>query len=157
MPSSSSKNREISAIVLAGGRSARMGTDKALLRVGREYLIQRIVRQLQAHFSEIIVTTGEAVRYADLLDVSVFADRLKDCGPLGGLYTGLLVATPEYSFVTACDMPFLKPQLVALLRAEIDGSPIIVPEVAGIRCRRSSMPCPPAWYQNLRCARWTLS
>lgn len=135
MLSSSSKNRAVSAIVLAGGKSSRMGTDKALLQIEGEYLIQRIVRQLKAHFSDIIVTTGETKRYTDLLDVPVLEDKIKSCGPMGGLYTGLEAATNEYSFVTACDMPLLKPELVEFLVEQIDDSvDAIVPEVEGVRC-----------------------
>ncbi|MBI3658894.1 molybdenum cofactor guanylyltransferase [Candidatus Acetothermia bacterium] len=112
-----------------------METDKALLQIEGEYLIQRIVRQLKAHFSEIIVTTGETRRYTDLLDVPVLEDKIKNCGPMGGLYTGLQAATNEYSFVTACDMPFLNPALVEFLIAQIDGTAdVIVPEVGGVRC-----------------------
>ncbi len=99
-------------------------------------MIQRIVRQLREHFDEIIVTTGEATRYQDLLNgVTILEDEIKNCGPMGGLYTGLKAASNEYSFVTACDMPFLSSAFVQFLVSQIDGSTdAIVPEVGGIKC-----------------------
>jgi molybdopterin-guanine dinucleotide biosynthesis protein A len=135
MPSNNSKNEHISAIVLAGGQSRRMESDKALLMLEGEYLIQRLVRQLKAHFSEILVTTGETRRYQDLLDVPLLEDEIEPCGPLSGLYTGLRAATHSFSFVTACDMPFLKPELIALFMEQLDATvDAIVPEVGGVRC-----------------------
>lgn len=120
-----------SAIVLAGGHSRRMDTDKALLSWQGEYLIQRIVRLLKKRFKEIWVVTGETKRYTELLDVPVLEDVIKNKGPMGGLYTGLLASSNDYNFVVACDMPLIDLNVLDLLIREIDSSQIIVPEIAG--------------------------
>lgn len=133
MPSSNFKN-SFSAIVLAGGHSRRMGSDKALLLWENKTIIEHLVAQLQQLSDNILVITGSEIRYRDLLGVPVFADELKDRGPLGGLYTGLKHARHEYSLVVACDMPLVSRALIELLSHEIDGKVwAIVPQVAGQR------------------------
>ena len=129
-PTSISK---LSAIVLAGGHSRRLGSDKALLLWQGEYLIQRIVRLLKQRFKEIWVVTDETKRYKDLLDVPVLEDVIKNKGPMGGLYTGLLASTNDYNFVTACDMPLVNLNVIDLIIREIDGSQVIVPEISGFK------------------------
>ncbi len=124
----------LSAIVLAGGRSSRLGQDKALLVLGGRPLIQHIVARLQAFSDDVLVVTGPTVRYRQWLDVPLFADEVQERGPIGGLYTGLKHARYEYSLVAACDMPFISHAVVELLRAELNGSVwAVVPEVAGHR------------------------
>lgn len=135
MPSSNSKNSgAFSAIVLAGGHSRRMGSDKALLLLENKTLIEHLVAQLQQLSDDILVITGSEVRYRDWLGVPVFADEIKDRGPLGGLYTGLKHARHEYSLVVACDMPLVSRAFMELLSHEIDGKVwAIVPQVASHR------------------------
>lgn len=114
----------------------RMGRDKALVEFQGEMMIQRIVRQLKEHFDEIIVTTGEAKRYQELLSgVTILEDEIKNCGPLGGLYTGLKSVSNEYCFVTACDMPFLTREFIKFLNSQIDEKyDAVIPEVGDIMC-----------------------
>lgn len=129
----SSKSEAISAIVLAGGRSRRLGTDKALLSWQDEHLIQRIVRILKQRFEEIWAVTGETKKYKDILGVPVLEDAIKNRGPMGGLYTGLLASTNEYNLVVGCDMPLMGLNVIDLLIRQIDGSQVIVPEIAGFK------------------------
>jgi molybdopterin-guanine dinucleotide biosynthesis protein A len=126
--------RALSTIVLAGGHSHRLGQDKALLPWRGRTLIEYIVSQLKAISDDVLVITGPQVRYGDLLDVPIFADNIKDVGPMGGLYTGLTHARYDYSFVAACDMPLLSRAVIDLLREELDGSAwAIVPKIADYR------------------------
>jgi molybdopterin-guanine dinucleotide biosynthesis protein A len=119
----------ISALVLAGGHSRRMGQDKALLIFEGEYLIQRIVRQLKPLFDEILVITGETKRHEELLDVPVLADVIMQKGPLGGLYTGLKICRHDWAFVIACDMPFVQPKIIERLINERGEAPIVAFEI----------------------------
>jgi molybdopterin-guanine dinucleotide biosynthesis protein A len=135
MQFNSSKNeRVISAILLAGGQSSRMGPDKALLHWHGRTLIEHLVAQMKELSDDVLVITGLEIRYDDLLDVPIFADEIKDCGPMGGLYTGLKRARYDYSLAVACDMPLVSRALMELLSHEIDGKAwAIVPEVQGHR------------------------
>lgn len=127
----SGRDRDVSAIILAGGRSRRFGKDKALLIWDGEPLISRLVRLLKAQFREVLVVTGSRRRYTEILDVPILEDIVKDKGPLGGIYTGLLASSNEDNLIMACDMPLLDLRVVSLLLNERDGSQVVVPEVRG--------------------------
>lgn len=105
-----SHNR-IHGIVLAGGRSSRMGTDKAMLPVHGKPLLRHIADTLTPFCSGVTVVApyGEPDRYRELLppDIRITTDGVPDQGPLAGILAGLL-ALPEsctYGFFMACDMP----------------------------------------------------
>ncbi|MFQ6033462.1 MAG: molybdenum cofactor guanylyltransferase, partial [Candidatus Bipolaricaulia bacterium] len=117
----------LSGILLCGGRAARMGRDKGLIEWEGEPLIARLAKLLQGLFQEVLVVTGRERRYQDLLDLPILEDRIKGAGPLGGIYTGLLHSSNDYTLVVACDMPLIRPELIELLAGEIDGSWAIVP------------------------------
>ena len=113
--------------VLAGGRSTRMGRDKALLRLGGTTLVERIARQvLQAAGS--VTLLGPPERYAGL-GFPVVADLLEDRGPLGGLYTALQRREADWNLLVACDLPHVTaPLLTELLdAAERSGKAALVP------------------------------
>src|SRR4030043_1883249 len=96
----------MTGIILSGGRSTRMGENKAFLRVGGECLIDRTVRLFRAVFREVIIVTASPLDYLDQETVIV-TDILPERGALGGIYTGLFYATEEHAFVTACDIAIL--------------------------------------------------
>lgn len=129
-----SHKRAFSGIILAGGHSHRFGQDKALLPWRGRTLIQHIAAQFQQLSDDVFVVSGAEIRYADILDVPVYADEIREIGPLGGLYTGLKHARYEYSLVGACDMPLISHAVIELLRDELDGSIwAVVPEIEGHR------------------------
>lgn len=106
------KNK-VTLIVQAGGRSSRMGEDKALKPFLGQPLIQRVVERLAPLADEILVTAG---RPADLpfLEARSIPDLIPGCGALGGLYTGLASASHAIVAVAACDMPFASLDLFSL-------------------------------------------
>jgi len=122
----------VSAIVLAGGRSSRFKRDKALILWEGKPLIVRQVDMLKGLFDEIIVVTGDDRRYEDLLDVIVVDDLIKGKGPLGGIHAGLSSSSNDYNLILPCDMPLLDERVISLLLDEIDGQArIILPVVRG--------------------------
>jgi molybdopterin-guanine dinucleotide biosynthesis protein A len=118
-------NHAIHGIVLAGGRSSRMGTDKALLPVGGVPLIRHICDSLAPLCRDIIVVVGSLHHnpYRALLDERTrFAeDRYPGSGPLAGLHAGLLHAADGYGFLVACDMPCVSPALFTQMAEKADG------------------------------------
>ena len=121
---------ELGAILLCGGRSRRMGRDKGLIEWEGEPLVVRAARLLRGFSTEVLVVTGTAVRYRELLDLPVLPDAIPNLGPLGGIYTGLLHARHEYNLVLACDMPLVRPKLLELLISEVSPEfAVIVPRV----------------------------
>jgi molybdopterin-guanine dinucleotide biosynthesis protein A len=116
----------VTAVVLAGGKSSRMGTAKALLDFDGEPLILHIVRALNDLFGETVVV---AAPEQDLpaLPARLVRDEVAYQGPVGGIYYGLRAAGGEFSFVTSCDVPFLNSRLIAYLVAQITGHDVAVP------------------------------
>jgi len=116
--------------ILAGGRSSRMGANKALLDFGGEPLIQRLSRRLQLWFEQVIVVTNTPEEYA-FLGLPMVGDRIPGLGPLGGLEAGLTASRHARTFFVACDMPFVNEALVRHLVELAASYDIVVPKVRG--------------------------
>jgi molybdopterin-guanine dinucleotide biosynthesis protein A len=100
------------AIVLAGGKSSRMGgEDKSLLPVNGFPLIQHIIEQLEGHFDEIIIGANDTEKYS-FLNKRVVPDIEKDKGPLMGIYSCLRASSNDINFITACDIPDMNIKLI---------------------------------------------
>ncbi|TYO95804.1 molybdenum cofactor guanylyltransferase [Geothermobacter ehrlichii] len=98
-------------IVLAGGESRRMGSDKSLLPLDGERFIERIFRLMAELFDEVLIVTNAPELYADIACRKV-PDVYRGRGALAGIHAGLRHARSPQIFVVACDMPFLRPELI---------------------------------------------
>ncbi len=118
------------AIVLAGGRSTRMGRAKALLPFAGETLLERVVRRLAPLVEELLVVAAPG---QDLPEVSatIVRDPVPHLGPVAGLAAGLSAARARVAFVTSCDAPFLNADLVRWMLEESEGWDVVVPEWDG--------------------------
>ncbi|GHV47856.1 hypothetical protein FACS1894204_11650 [Synergistales bacterium] len=94
-----------SAIILAGGKSSRFGSDKAMFVWRGLTLSQRIVEECRLSFDEIIIVRGQEQRSLEIEDVKEVRDIYPGLGPLGGIHAGLVHASSDLAFVVACDMP----------------------------------------------------
>jgi molybdopterin-guanine dinucleotide biosynthesis protein A len=117
------------AIVLAGGASRRMGAEKAFLRIDGLPLIQRVLQRLKSTgiFEDLVVVTNHPRRFSRL-GVRVVKDKLRDKGPLGGIYTGLLCSGSLYNFFVGCDMPFLNTRLIKFMVDKLPQCDIFTPK-----------------------------
>ena len=118
----------MTGIILSGGKSSRMGANKAFLHVGGERLIDRTVRIFKEIFSEVILVTNNPLDYLDQ-DCTIATDIIKGKGPLGGIYTGLFHASHERIFMAACDMPFLNRAFIEYIMDHCADFDIVVPEL----------------------------
>jgi len=119
----------VSAAIMAGGRSKRMGQDKACIELDGEPLIKRVADVLAQVADEVIVVANEP-RYASL-GLRVVKDRYRDGGALGGIATGVGAATHDTVLVAACDMPFLSADVWRLLIGHIGEADVVIPRIAG--------------------------
>lgn len=103
---------EVTGVLLAGGKSRRMGKDKRYLLVGERTLLERSLEILQTVFRQVVVVIAQDSASLESVASPVVRDLIPDCGSLGGLYTGLKQASTEHVFVVACDMPFLSPLVI---------------------------------------------
>ncbi|KYH31243.1 molybdenum cofactor guanylyltransferase [Neomoorella mulderi] len=113
-------------IVLAGGKSTRMGTNKALLPLGQESMLATVVTALRPLFPEIIVVTNTPELYRDL-KARLVPDVIPGRGPLSGFHAGLLASPYWHNFIVACDMPFLAPDFIKYLLEQAPGYDVVVP------------------------------
>ena len=136
-------------IVLAGGKSTRMGSSKALLPFGPETMLQRVVRLLGEVVAPIVVVAAADQELPDLpRDVIVTRDEREARGPLEGLRAGLKALPPlvHAAYVTSCDVPLLVPDFVRQMLDLADGYDIAVMEIDGFThplsavYRRSTLP-----------------
>ena len=118
-----------SGIILAGGRSSRMGGDKGLAELGGKPLVAHVAERLRPVVDEVIIVVGsETQREAyRALGARVVADRPPRGTPLVGAYTGFLEARGEYAFLTGGDQPLLDPRVVELLFTEARGHDAATP------------------------------
>jgi molybdopterin-guanine dinucleotide biosynthesis protein A len=103
--------RGVSGVILAGGASRRMGRNKALLELEGRPLIALIVERLRPVVDEVIVVADDTACYAPFADRCV-PDVYRGVGTLGGIHAGLEAARHELVLVVACDMPFLKREVL---------------------------------------------
>lgn len=122
---------DISAILLAGGASTRMGgRNKAFLKIGAKTIIQREIDALEPIFDRIIIITNNFDTYS-CLGKPMFADIKPGHGSLGGIFTGLNCCSTEYGFIFACDMPFLNQEVISYICKRSWGHDITIPRIGG--------------------------
>jgi molybdopterin-guanine dinucleotide biosynthesis protein A len=101
----------VSAVILAGGESRRMGHDKAFIDFGGAPLIERVIERAQPLCAEMIIVTNDTDAYARF-GYRIVTDVYPGKGSLGGIFSGLQAAREHYALVVACDMPFLNTGLL---------------------------------------------
>ena len=112
---------KMTAVILCGGRSRRMGEDKAELMLDGRTILQRLTENL-APLGDVRLSVREAGDYPDV-PLPKVADRFQNCGPMGGLEAALSADSSELLFVTAVDMPFADHVLAEELRAMMEKEP----------------------------------
>jgi molybdopterin-guanine dinucleotide biosynthesis protein A len=124
---------DMAGVVLAGGESRRFGANKALVRWENGTLIEAVTRTLTLlfHHTFVLVKTPDTFAFLERPGVRVVRDFSTDVHPLGGLLSALSISPMEHVFVCACDMPFIRPELVAALCRERKGYDAVVPRWQG--------------------------
>jgi len=116
----------ISAIILAGGRSSRMGRNKALLKINHQRLIDHVAERLHALSNDLIIVTNQPEPYEGI-DARLVADVFPHHSSIVGLYSGLLAAKHELALVVGCDMPFLELNLLRYMVVLSTGHDAVIP------------------------------
>lgn len=104
-------HKDFTAIVLAGGKSHRMGREKALLPIGDKTIIDIIIDKLKPLFPEIILSTNKPNDFL-FLKIKMVEDFYKNAGPLGGIHAGLVESQTEKNLVISCDLPLMETDLI---------------------------------------------
>ena len=120
----------MTGLIIAGGKSRRLGLDKRFLNLGGRTCIQRVLDAYRGVFDEILIV-ADAVELFQSLGVRVVVDLIPGRAALGGLYTGLHYATSERVFAAAADMPWITPAAIRVILDQSCAGDIVIPDLEG--------------------------
>ncbi|MBU8913782.1 MAG: NTP transferase domain-containing protein [Spirochaetales bacterium] len=118
--------RDAGAIVLAGGRSSRMGTDKRLLNIDGLPLVEHVYRRLEGTVGEVLVSVAGAA-CPGIPGARRIVDRFGNAGPMGGVASALEQSRYDVNFVTACDIPAVPLGFIGSLLRRSRNHQVVVP------------------------------
>ncbi|TXG35344.1 molybdenum cofactor guanylyltransferase [Seonamhaeicola maritimus] len=128
------KNKNITGIILAGGKSSRMGADKGFIKLNNKSFVEYSIKALKPLVNDIIIVSDnpdyDAFGYKRILD------EIKDAGPVAGIYSGLNASKTENNLILSCDIPLIKTGVLEKLIESIDDDS----EVIQIESNGKSMP-----------------
>ena len=128
---------ERGAVVLVGGRSTRMGRDKASLPFDGSTLLDHVVATLAEVVTEIVVVARRDQPLPPLsppppgVEIHVAFDDVEDRGPVGGLAAGLAALSKPLAYLSSCDVPFLRPRFVRAMFDSLGDADVALPDVEG--------------------------
>lgn len=132
---------DITGIILSGGKSVRMKTNKSLLKLGNQTVIERIVDLMKPLFERTILITNSFDEYR-FLDIEMFEDIYNGFGPIGGIHSGLVHSKTEKNFIISCDIPLMTEEVIEYLIGYSTDKPITVAtadgfihQLCGVYCR----------------------
>jgi len=120
----------ITGIILAGGKSSRMGVNKSFLKLGNQTIVERITVLMKSIFKGVIIITNTPAEYA-FLQLPLYEDIYKEKGPLGGIHSGLTYSKTEKNFVISCDTPLMTKEMIEHIANYKTEKPITFCEAAG--------------------------
>ena len=124
----SRNNYDMTAVILAGGKSMRMGTDKSLLKIGGVSLIERAISCCEKYFAKITISTNESANHY-FTKLECFADIYAQLGPISGIHSGLVNSTTEKIFVYSADIVFGDERLLETVMLHPTEKQIVLPTV----------------------------
>jgi len=116
----------ISGFVLAGGKSTRMGTDKALLMIHDLPLLQHMIHLIQPFCQDVFIS-GQNLAYSNC-QVEMIPDVIQNCGPIAGLYSSLSVSENDWNLIVSFDTPFVTEDLLLLLIQNASNCNCVIPK-----------------------------
>ena len=121
----------MTSIILAGGKSSRLGGNKALQAIGGKSLIQWVIDRVAILSTEIIIATarGESVPCSSAARIRTVADIYPGKGPLVGIHSGLVASSSSRAIVVGCDTPFLSARLLEYMAQTSATFDVVVPRI----------------------------
>jgi molybdopterin-guanine dinucleotide biosynthesis protein A len=121
---------DITGVILAGGKSSRMGVNKSFLKLGNQTIIERIVNLMKSIFTEVIIITNTPDEYK-FLKLPLYEDLYKWKGPLAGIHSALTHSQTEKVFVLSCDVPLMSKEIIEYIIEYKTDKSILFCEAAG--------------------------
>lgn len=116
---------QITAIILAGGKSSRMGTDKSFIEINGKTLLESAIELCRPIFDFVLISSNNPVHKN--FGVEIIPDEILDCGPIGGIYSCLKKSDTDWNFVISVDAAFVNTDFVKYLISEIDEYDAVIP------------------------------
>jgi molybdopterin-guanine dinucleotide biosynthesis protein A len=120
---------QVTGVILAGGKSTRIGKNKALLKLNKCTVIEHMLKEIKKVFSNVMIVANHPQDFR-FSGIQVIEDIIPEKGPLGGIYTGLVKSKTKYIFVFACDMPFVNIKLVKYMLGLKKRYDVLVPYIS---------------------------
>ncbi len=116
--------KDVTGIILAGGKSSRMGIDKGLINLNGQPMIQSIIDTLKSIFETLLIISNN--NEYKKFGLPVHEDLIKNKGPVGGIYTALEKTKTETNIIISCDTPFVSAEVIRKLLAESDSTKVLI-------------------------------
>ena len=120
----------MTGLIIAGGKSRRLGVDKRFLDIGGRTCLQRVLDSYRGIFEDVLIV-ADTVEPFKSLGVRVVVDLIPGRAALGGLYTGLHYAASERVFAAAADMPWIDPATIQIVLDRVCAGDIVIPDLEG--------------------------
>ena len=114
---------QLSAAIMAGGQSSRLGRNKALLPLGESTVIEHVIATVSAFAAPVTLITNSPEQFRHL-GCATAADLRPGCGPLSGIHAALSLSSTDYVLVKSCDIPLIGPAHLGLLHRNYPGHDI---------------------------------
>lgn len=150
---------EVTGIILAGGKSSRFGSNKALSRIEGVRLIERLRKTVGSVTERMLLITNTPEEYG-FLNLESRKDLVPRCGPIGGIYTALRTANTPLCLCVACDMPFIGPGFLEYMVEQASGYDAVVPVNEGREeplCAVYRKSCVPAIEDRIEARRYKIT
>lgn len=132
----------ITLIILAGGKSSRMGTDKALLKIKNKTFVEFLFDNLKDNFGDVIISSNNPE--IKIKGAKIISDEIKNIGPMGGIYTCLKHSKTQQNFIVSVDTPFLSSKLASEIASKSKAYNITITE-----CNNKTNPTIGVYNKNL--------
>ena len=124
-------NLSISGFILAGGKSSRMGTDKALLMFQGKPLLEHMISLIKPLCDKVAIS-GQNSDYSSL-GIELVPDLYSDCGPISGIYSVLKYSVSDWNLLVSVDVPFVNDELFHVLISKIGDYDCVIPKhISGV-------------------------
>jgi molybdopterin-guanine dinucleotide biosynthesis protein A len=118
-------SKKVTGIILSGGKSSRMGTEKGLVKYKGKALIEYSISALRSVCDELVISSGNDC-YA-YLGIPIVSDEIENCGPIGGIYSCMKAIPSDIYLVISCDVPHITSHLFTELLDILDENEAVVP------------------------------
>lgn len=122
---------DITGIILCGGKSSRMQTNKALLKLGSKTIVEIILEEMKKVFDEVLLNVNECDDFS-FLNIPIVNDIQVNRGPLSGIYSSLKKSKTTKNFIVTCDLPLINSEMIEYISKVDSDKEIIVPSINGI-------------------------